>query len=189
MQGTRGERSTEAQAKLRETRSRLVARRGWAEVGTATASSWLSGLGTYMCPAFLRDLGSVVWGLSHPCSAAVQGAGASGLLETKAKAHFTEAVIVARGEGVLGPLRLGLSQTRPTDPDSTPRLQSHSWEGRCEATGPRLPCSRDWAAEGPMQPARAKSTALQGRNDPPTTSPCHSRYTGQGPHFTGTWVG
>lgn len=66
-------------------------------------------------PGILRNLGSVVWGFSHRYSAAVQGATASGLLETKAKAHFTEVAIVARREGVLGPPEVS------SEPDQTQR--------------------------------------------------------------------
>lgn len=63
--------------------------------------------GTLRRRACLRDSGS----------AAAQGAGARGLLETKANTHFTEAATAARGEGVPGPLEIS------PEPKQTQRLR------------------------------------------------------------------
>lgn len=92
--------------------------------GTAAVSSCHARVWHPEAPCMSEGLR--VWGLSCPCYAVVLDARARGLLETKAKAHFSKAATAAREEGVLGPQRLAPSQTRPRDPNSLLRLQSHS---------------------------------------------------------------
>lgn len=88
---------------MREARSRLAAEGTQLQPVPA-----VSGLGTLRHRTCPRD----------SCSAAVQGAGARGPLETKANAHFTEAATVARGKAVPGAPR------NEPEPDQTQRPRS-----------------------------------------------------------------